>query len=144
MPCRLYYYCNEVLTIGIGRCWRLGGPEKWSIVCVWKFLTMPTFCSNHRRPFLQQHGVCDRQARGSIDCRMSSKSSRAYFEAIYSWRFMWWLMDRPMPILICVLTGCILVYLATSQSDGWESHGPPAPPPNHWHIPRSYTLNVGR
>ena len=46
----------------------------------------------------------------------------------YSWRFMWWLIIRPLPVLICVLIGCILGCLATSQSDGWGGHGPLAPP----------------
>ena len=39
---------------------------------------------------------------------------------------MWWLIIRPMPVLISVLIGCILGCLATSQSDGWGGgHGPP-------------------
>ena len=37
-------------------------------------------------------------------------------------------MIRPMPLLICILTGYILGSLATSQSDSWGGHGPPGPP----------------
>ena len=55
--------------------------------------------------------------------RTKIKQSKAHFEAMYSWSFMWGLTVRPMPVLICVLTCCILGCLAASQSDDWWEGG---------------------
>ena len=107
--------------IGVGRCCRLGGPGDTiarKARAKKKKLTTPTFRSNHAHLGINEAFVTRRQ--GVLGCKTSNKSSWAYFEAIYPWIFMWWLIIRPMLLLICVLTGCILGSLATSQSGGWN------------------------
>ena len=69
---------RDFIRIGVGRCCRLRGPGDKIVA---KILTMPTFRSNHVHFGINEAFVTSRQ--GVLGCRTSSKSSRAYFEAVY-------------------------------------------------------------
>ena len=123
MPC-FFLFLFFFTYIGVGRYWRLGGPETSShMKSAQKNFTMPTFHSNHAH-----FGINKAGRQGVLGYRTSSKSSRAYryFEAIFSWNFML----SHSQVCACADLCVDRLYLGLSgyQSVKWGGGGAMAPP----------------
>ena len=66
-------------------------------------------------PLLHHRGYWDRQESVSFDKQMSSKPSRAYCVALYSWNFIEWFLVRPADVDVIMLY-LRLSGLASNQS----------------------------
>ena len=108
--------------IGVERCYRLGGQEK--------FLTAPTFRPNHTHFGINEVLVTGGQ--GVLGCKRSSKSRKAYFEAILFMKFYMMIHSQVYVYVDLCVDWLYLESLAISQSDDLGAGKAPL-------VPRFYT-----
>ena len=127
--------CVCIIFIGVGTCVRLEGPKdnitRSARAIFWphphSLLTTPIFASTR---------LCEKWVKRFPGCRTSSKSSRAYYLAVYSWSFVSWLNQA------CEISvDRLYLGLSVKQSVRWLGGPwpPPGPPPGP---PYSYAYDI--